>query len=403
MRKAVLAAALVAAMIGATPGAAAASSSEIPLLTLVDSHASYDGAVSFRFAVFNPAGPIPIDSSADASAYGLDRIDLLIDGKVIGAASGDSWTVAWDTGTVPDKLVDLVIRGHNPDGATRDFPRQIYVDHTGPALKLTMRYNVVSGLTAGSGQAIDFAVSDEPSGVDHVELYGNGQLLDREYGIINPYLIWKLPAPHGSHVELALRAYDGLGHVSEVRRTLLVDNEKPVVTVQPANRAFVRGVIYPSVTSVRDLSGIAEFDLNVSSRIQLRTLKAPWRFAVDTRKLSDGTQVMTWGVYDKTWNLTNVQRLVTVDNHLPTVSYGSAPKNGAKLTKTVTIAATAGDPHGVSRVQLLVNGKVAATDYQRAYSFRLNPKNYGKKFTVRLRAYDRAGNVRYSATRTYRR
>jgi hypothetical protein len=407
MRKALLAAALVAAMIAATPGAAAAGpaagSSEIPVLTIVDLRNAYDGAVSLTFAVSDSTRPIPIDSAAVASAYGLDRIDLLVDGKVVGTASGDSWRVAWDTSTVPDKRVDLVIRGYNADNASRDFERWTYVDHTGPALKLMLQYDVVSGQSTDNGRIILFEVSDEASGVDRVELYGNGQLLDWETGIINPHLHWKLNAPHGSHVELSLRAYDGLGHVSEVRRTLLVDNEKPVVTVQPANRAFVRGVIHPSVTSFRDLSGIAEVALNVSSRIQFQKYVAPWRFAWDTRKLSDGTQVLTWNVYDQALHVTVVQRLVTVDNHLPTVSYRSAPKNGVKLTKTVTIAATAGDAHGVSRVQLLVNGKVAATDYQRAYSFRLNPKKYGKKFTVRLRAYDRAGNVRYSPIRTYRR
>jgi hypothetical protein len=36
---------------------------------------------------------------------------------------------------------------------------------------------------------------------------------------------------------------------------------------------------------------------------------------------------------------------------------------------------------GVNRVQLLVNGKVAATDTKAGYSFKLNPKKYGKKFT----------------------
>ncbi|GGN34942.1 hypothetical protein FHR83_005904 [Actinoplanes campanulatus] len=52
---------------------------------------------------------------------------------------------------------------------------------------------------------------------------------------------------------------------------------------------------------------------------------------------------------------------------------------------------------------MLVNGKVVATDAQAAYSFVPNPKKYGKKFTVQLRAYDKAGNLRYSAKRTYRR
>ncbi|GID98363.1 hypothetical protein ACFQFC_24685 [Amorphoplanes digitatis] len=44
-----------------------------------------------------------------------------------------------------------------------------------------------------------------------------------------------------------------------------------------------------------------------------------------------------------------------------------------------------------------------ATDAKAAYSFTVNPAKYGEKFTVRLRAYDKAGNLRYGAKRTYRR
>jgi hypothetical protein len=52
---------------------------------------------------------------------------------------------------------------------------------------------------------------------------------------------------------------------------------------------------------------------------------------------------------------------------------------------------------------LLVNGKAVKTDTTAGYAFTVNPKKYGKKFTVRVRAYDKAGNVKYSSTRTYKR
>ena len=106
---------------------------------------------------------------------------------------------------------------------------------------------------------------------------------------------------------------------------------------------------------------------------------------------------------DKAGKVTTVRRAITVDNTLPSVKYRQAPKNKAKLTKKFKITASAGDRFGVARVQLLVNGKVVATDTQAAYSFTVNPKNYGKKFTVQIRAYDKAGNIQYTAKRTYRR
>ena len=102
-------------------------------------------------------------------------------------------------------------------------------------------------------------------------------------------------------------------------------------------------------------------------------------------------------------HVTTVSHAITVDNTLPSVKYGQAPKNNAKLTKKFKITANATDRFGIARVQLLVNGKVVAIDTQAAYSFTVNPKNYGKKFTVQLRAYDKAGNIQHTAKRTYRR
>jgi hypothetical protein len=51
----------------------------------------------------------------------------------------------------------------------------------------------------------------------------------------------------------------------------------------------------------------------------------------------------------------------------------------------------------------VVNGKLVATDTKAGYAFTLNPKRYGKKFSVQLRSYDKAGNVTATAKRTYRR
>jgi hypothetical protein len=117
----------------------------------------------------------------------------------------------------------------------------------------------------------------------------------------------------------------------------------------------------------------------------------------------DGTATMTVRVYDKLNNLTQLSRKVVVDNRKPTLRITSAPANNSRLRNKVTIAATATDKNVVTRVEMLIDGKVVAVDKKAAYRLSLDPKKYGKKFTLQLRAYDRAGNVVYSAKRTYRR
>ncbi len=51
----------------------------------------------------------------------------------------------------------------------------------------------------------------------------------------------------------------------------------------------------------------------------------------------------------------------------------------------------------------MVNGKVVATDKTGSYTLKLNTARQKKTMTVRVRGYDRAGNLACSSTRTWRR
>jgi Big-like domain-containing protein len=115
---------------------------------------------------------------------------------------------------------------------------------------------------------------------------------------------------------------------------------------------------------------------------------------------ADGARAVTWVVFDNRGNRTTASRTVIVDNTPPAVAFRTAPKNGAKLSKTAAITATASDRNGIARVQLLVNGTPAATAVS-GYAFTLRPAQYGKRFTVQLRAYDRAGNTGTTNRLTY--
>nr|BFE74595.1 hypothetical protein GCM10020092_078960 [Actinoplanes digitatis] len=104
----------------------------------------------------------------------------------------------------------------------------------------------------------------------------------------------------------------------------------------------------------------------------------------------DGPIGLDFAVHDELGNPATLSNRVTVDNTKATVAFAKAPKNKAKVKGTVKVTATARDKYGVARVQLLINGKVVATDTTAAYKFSINTKKYGKKLKVRLRVYDRA-------------
>ncbi|GIF16697.1 Ig-like domain-containing protein [Actinoplanes teichomyceticus] len=195
---------------------------------------------------------------------------------------------------------------------------------------------------------------------------------------------------------LAVRVFDRADNITFDMGTYHVDDSGPAVSsITPGDRALVRGSVR-TTAQASDPSGIATVRVTGGT-----ATGSPWAWTVTPR--TQGNHTIEWVVTDKLGNTTVARRVVVNDTVAPALKLTKAPKNDAKLTKTTTLAASASDRNGVAKVQLLVNGKVAGTDTKAGYSFTLYPKRYGKKFTVQLRAYDRAGNVTTLGKRTYRR
>ncbi|HVG57555.1 MAG TPA: PHB depolymerase family esterase [Hyalangium sp.] len=81
------------------------------------------------------------------------------------------------------------------------------------------------------------------------------------------------------------------------------------------------------------------------------------------------------------------------DTTAPTVNV-TAPANGATVSGTVTITASASDNVGVSRVEFFVDGALVGTDTSSPYSFAWNSAAVANgSHALMARAYDAAGNV----------
>jgi subtilisin family serine protease len=88
------------------------------------------------------------------------------------------------------------------------------------------------------------------------------------------------------------------------------------------------------------------------------------------------------------------------DTTPPTTSITS-PANGATVSGTITVSATASDNVGVTRVELFVDGSLAGTDTSAPYSFSWNTASVPNgSHSLQTRAYDAAGNVGSSAVVT---
>jgi subtilisin family serine protease len=88
------------------------------------------------------------------------------------------------------------------------------------------------------------------------------------------------------------------------------------------------------------------------------------------------------------------------DSTPPTTSI-TAPANGATVSGTVTVSATASDAVGVTRVELYVDGALHSSDTTSPYAFAWNTTAVGNGgHSLQTRAYDAAGNAGSSATVT---
>jgi hypothetical protein len=82
----------------------------------------------------------------------------------------------------------------------------------------------------------------------------------------------------------------------------------------------------------------------------------------------------------------------TGDTQAPTVSITS-PSNGATVSGTVSVAASASDNVGVTRVEMLVDGVLAATDTGAPFQFAWDTTTGANgSYSLRARAFDAAGN-----------
>jgi hypothetical protein len=71
------------------------------------------------------------------------------------------------------------------------------------------------------------------------------------------------------------------------------------------------------------------------------------------------------------------------------------------VRKTLYVTARAADASGISRMELVVDGRVMQRFAGTSRQFGVQTWLHGPAMTVQVRAYDRAGNVRSTPARTW--
>ncbi|WP_045740552.1 MULTISPECIES: Ig-like domain-containing protein [Actinoplanes] len=331
-------------------------------------------------------GPVeltPVDVSSDTA-----ELQLSVDGQVVATAVAAPWTLAWDTSVITRPGATVNLRVKDRAGNLTATSRFYTFDNVGPRITTS-----IPSVVTAEGIELTAALQDT-DGSGRIEWWVDGVLRSTAYTYYHPG--W---GRKNRTATVEIRAWDRLGNRSTLTAKVRVDVSGPVVTwVSPANNALIRGRKVTSTVRVSDPTA-----MTTATLVPGNTRLVCTTCTLTTDTLQEGRNELTWYTWDGLINSTMVTRTVIVDNTKAKLAFAKAPKNKAKIKGKVAITASASDKNGIAKVQLLVNGKVVATDTKAAYKFTLNTAKYGKTIKVQLRAYDKAGNVTTTTTRTWRR
>ncbi len=254
-----------------------------------------------------------------------------------------------------------------------------------------------------AGRVTLTATAADNIGLAKVEFYVDGALLQTD--LYPPYQAgWDTTTlPGGSTHTIVVKAYDLLWNVtSSAPVTLTVaDTTAPTVALtSPTPGSTVTGLV-PLTATASDNVGVTKVDFFVNSTLIGTATAAPYTVNWDTTSYRQGATYSLYArAYDAAGNSTKsaVISVTLADTVAPTTTV-SSPWNGATVTGTVNIQATAGDNVGVTKVEFYVDGSLLGTDTTRTYSTSWNTTGLtqGSTHTLTTKAYDAAGNVGLSA------
>lgn len=199
----------------------------------------------------------------------------------------------------------------------------------------------------------------------------------------------------------AVTAYNSAGTESPYSNIASVAEAVPptVSITSPASGATASGTV--SLTaSATDNVGVTKVEFYVNSSLVTTETATPYVYSWNTSSLAAGTYTLMAKAYDAAGNVgqsSNVSVSVVNDTTAPTVSL-TAPGNGATVSGTVAITASASDNVGVSKVEFYKDGVLLTATNVAPYLYSWDTTTAANgSYTLTAKAYDNAGNVGQSA------
>ena len=312
-------------------------------------------------AISAPANGATLSGTATAHRHrlrqrGVQSVQFQVDGNNVGAADTTSpYSLALDTATLSSGAHTISAVARDAAGNTKTSANvSVTVDKAAPDVSIS----APAAGAALSGTTTLTATASDDVGVQSVQFRVDGNNVGAA-DTTSPYSVSldTTTLSTGSHTISAV-ARDAAGNTkTSANVSVTVDNTAPTVSLSaPAAGSLVAGTTTLTATA-SDNVGVQSVQFRVDgNNVGAADTTSPYSLSLDTTTLSNGSHTLSAVARDAAGNTrTSANVTITVDNAAPTVAI-SAPANGATLSGTTTITATASDNVAVQNVQFLVDG-----------------------------------------------
>jgi hypothetical protein len=329
----------------------------------------------------------------------VSKVELYIDGATYGIIGSAPYALTWNTKGSANGSHSLLAKAYDAAGnvgQSASVTVNVSNDTAAPSVAIT---SPISGSTASGTVSVSANASDNVA-VSKVEFYVNGTLKATSTGAPYSYNWNTLTLASGSYT-LSAKAYDAAGNVGQSSVTVIVANDTiaPSVSIASPVAGSTIGGTVPVSASASDNVAVEKVELYLNGALVATSTAAPYGYNWNTTNAANGSYTLSVKAYDAAGNVGQSSVTVNVANDAiaPVVSIAS-PVAGSIIGGTVTVSANASDNQAVKKVELYLNGALAATSTAAPYSFSWNTANAANgSYTVSAKAYDAAGNIGQAA------
>jgi chitinase len=357
-------------------------------------------------------------SASDTIA--IASVNCLLNGASVATSSSAPATFSWNTTNYPNGLYTLQAIAYDTAGNAGTSAvvsvtvQNLALDTTAPTISI---FAPASGATI-AGQVAVKATAGDNVGVVKTEWYLNSIWMSSSSSA-SPSFSWNTTNYANGSYTLQAKAYDAAGNVGtsgSVNVSVLniaPDTTAPAVQIlSPADGSTLSGLNTINVSASDDI-GVAKVEWYVDGTLSGASASPTPAFSWDTTQSTNGTHALLAKAYDAAGNIgTSSTVSLTVQNTVstpaPPVVSITAPSTSSTITqKNTKVYVSASDSAGVTKTDLLVDGKLytsltmspPAANWNPVFTWNTSKLSRGSH-TLQSVAHDTSGNTTRSTVVT---